>query len=231
MSILSLKTISLAAFVIFTTVLTTSTNAARFAITNNCPYTVWAASVPDGGGRELKRGQTWTVNAPSGTKEARIWARTNCRFDASGRGKCQTGDCSGLLSCRGYGKAPNTLAEYAINQFSKLDFIDISVIDGYNVPMEFSSVSKGCRRVIKSQCPRELKVPGGCNGPCPVFKTDEHCCNSGKCGPTKYSRFFKQRCRDAYSYPKDDPTSTFTCPTGTNYKVVFCPRTRLISEE
>ncbi|ONI06994.1 hypothetical protein PRUPE_5G093800 [Prunus persica] len=25
------------------------------------------------------------------------------------------------------------------------------------------------------------------------------------------------------SYPQDDKTSLFTCPGGTNYKVVFCP--------
>ncbi|MBA0552862.1 hypothetical protein Golob_023638, partial [Gossypium lobatum] len=90
--------------------------------------------------------------------------------------------------------------------------------------MEFSSNSPGCTRVIKctadivGQCPNELKVPGGCNGPCPMFNTEEHCCNSGNCGPTNFSRFFKERCPDAYSYPKDDPTSLFTCPTGTNYK-------------
>ncbi|CAN0841396.1 Thaumatin-like protein [Linum grandiflorum] len=88
--------------------------------------------------------------------------------------------------------------------------------------MEFSSTSGSCNRVIKcaanilGQCPQQLKVPGGCNGACPVFK-------KGRCGPTNYSKFFKDRCPNAYSYPKDDPTSTFTCPSGTNYKVVFCP--------
>ena len=30
---------------------------------------------------------------------------------------------------------------------------------------------------------------------------------------------------DAYSYAKDDQTSTFTCPAGTNYRVDFCPLT------
>ncbi|XP_021906143.1 thaumatin-like protein [Carica papaya] len=203
-------------------------NAATFQVRNNCPFTVWAAGVP-GGGRQLNRGETWIINANPGTVQARIWARTNCQFDASGRGRCQTGDCNGLLECKSFGAAPNTLAEYALDQFMHLDFIDISVIDGFNVPMEFSSVSGQCTRVIKctgdliGQCPNELRVQGGCNGPCPVFKTEEHCCNSGNCGPTNLSRFFKQRCPDAYSYPKDDPTSLFTCPTGTNYKVVFCP--------
>ncbi|GMY30232.1 protein P21-like [Fagus crenata] len=203
-------------------------HAARFDIKNNCPYTIWAAAVP-GGGKQLNRGQTWTLNVNPGTKMARIWPRTGCNFDGSGRGKCQTGDCGGLLQCTAWGVPPNTLAEYALNQFGNKDFFDISLVDGFNVPMEFSPTSNGCTRGIKctadikGQCPKELKAPGGCNNPCTVFKTNQYCCNSGSCGPTNYSRFFKDRCPDAYSYPKDDPTSTFTCNGGTNYKVVFCP--------
>ncbi|KAJ0048727.1 hypothetical protein Pint_16090 [Pistacia integerrima] len=215
--------------ILFVTLYFTSADAAKFDIRNNCPHTVWAATVP-GGGKRLNHGETWTITANPGTKEARIWARTGCQFDAAGKGKCQTGDCNGVLQCKGYGVPPNTLTEYALDQYEHQDFIDISNIDGFNVPMEFSAAPGGkCTRVIKctadivGQCPNQLKVPGGCNGPCHVFKTDEHCCNSGNCGPTNFSRFFKQRCPDAYSYPKDDATSTFTCPTGTNYKVVFCP--------
>ncbi|PPR88067.1 hypothetical protein GOBAR_AA32623 [Gossypium barbadense] len=71
---------------------------------------------------------------------------------------------------------------------------------------------------INGQCPNELRAPGGCNNPCAVFKTNEYCCTQG------YSRFFKDRCGDSYSYPQDDPSSTFTCPAGSNYRVVFCPR-------
>ncbi|KAI5655537.1 hypothetical protein M9H77_32724 [Catharanthus roseus] len=205
----------------------THSHAATFDIRNNCPFTVWAAAVP-GGGRRLDRGQTWTINVAAGTRGARIWARTNCNFDGSGRGRCQTGDCNGLLNCQAYGQPPNTLAEYALNQFNNLDFFDISLVDGFNVPMEFSPTSGGCRGIrctadINGQCPNVLRAPGGCNNPCTVFKTDQYCCNSGNCQPTDYSRFFKQRCPDAYSYPKDDATSTFTCPGGANYRVVFCP--------
>ncbi|KAF3448528.1 hypothetical protein FNV43_RR09241 [Rhamnella rubrinervis] len=100
-------------------------------------------------------------------------------------------------------------------------------LEGFNVPMEFSPTSNGCSRGIKctadmnSQCPNELRVPGGCHNPCTVFNTDEYCCNSGNCGPTNYSRYFKDRCSDAYSYPQDEQTSNFTCGGGTNYKVVF----------
>ncbi|GAY48426.1 hypothetical protein CUMW_111570 [Citrus unshiu] len=112
----------------------TSTHGATFEIRNNCPFTVWAAAVP-GGGRQLNRGQTWTINVNPGTKQARIWARTKCTFNAEGRGRCETGDCNGLLQCQAYGAPPNTLAEYALNQFNNLDFYDI---DGFNVPMDFS---------------------------------------------------------------------------------------------
>ncbi|QCD85010.1 protein P21-like [Vigna unguiculata] len=208
---------------------TTAVHAARFDITNRCPNTVWVASVPVGGGRQLNTGDSWSVDVPEGTKGARIWARTGCNFDGSGRGECQTGDCGGVLECQGYGRAPNTLAEYGLNGFNNLDFFDISLVDGFNVPMEFSPTSNGCSRGIScsadinGQCPAELKTDGGCNNPCTVYKSNEYCCNSGSCSATPLSKFFKDRCPDAYSYPQDDPTSTFTCPGGTNYKVVFCP--------
>lgn len=206
----------------------TITHAATFDVRNNCPYTVWAAGVP-GGGKRLERGQSWSITANPGIARARIWGRTGCNFDANGRGRCKTGDCGGLLECQAYGSPPNTLAEYALKQYADLDFIDISLVDGFNIPMEFSPSSGGCTRVIKctadikGQCPAELKADDGCNNPCTVYKTDQYCCNSGSCGPTPLSKFFKDRCPDAYSYPKDDRTSLFTCPTGANYKVIFCP--------
>ncbi|TYH97665.1 hypothetical protein ES332_A12G258300v1 [Gossypium tomentosum] len=180
---MSYLTISQISSILFFSVLFISAHAARFEIRNECPYTVWAAASP-GGGRRLDRWKSWTIDVPAGTAMARIWGRTNCNFDASGRGHCQTGDCGGLLQCQGWGVPPNTLAEYALNQFGNMDFYDISLVDGFNIPM---------RRY-------------------------------GTCGPTSYSRFFKDRCGDSYSYPQDDPSSTFTCPAGSNYRVVFCPR-------
>ncbi|KAH7661094.1 Thaumatin family protein [Dioscorea alata] len=202
-------------------------NAATFNIVNQCSYTVWAAAVP-GGGKQLDKGQTWTINVNAGTTSGRVWARTGCNFDSSGHGSCQTGDCNGLLQCQAYGKPPNTLAEFALNQYANLDYIDISLVDGFNVPMDFSPTG-GCARGIRcsadivGKCPAQLKTTGGCNNPCTVFKTNEYCCTSGSCTATDYSKFFKNLCPDAYSYPKDDQTSTFTCPAGTNYKVTFCP--------
>ena len=74
-------------------------DAAMFDIRNNCPYTVWAGAVP-GGGQQLNPGQTWSLYVAPGTSQARIWPRTNCNFDGSGRGRCQTGDCNGLYSAK-----------------------------------------------------------------------------------------------------------------------------------
>ncbi|XP_060173116.1 thaumatin-like protein [Lycium barbarum] len=197
-------------------------------IRNNCPFTVWAAAVP-WGGRRLDYGGIWRVQTNS-TTHGRIWGRTNCNFDASGRGRCQTGDCKGLLECQDNGKPPSTLAEYAFNQFGNKDFFDISLVDGFNLPMEFSPASTdkcssriSCTADIIGQCPNELRTPGGCNNPCTVFGIGIYCCTSGRCDPTYISKFFKDRCPDSYTYPQDDSTSTFTCPSGINYRVVFCP--------
>ncbi|WZY77651.1 hypothetical protein YC2023_024035 [Brassica napus] len=255
--------ISLSTFIFSILLLISTATAATFEIINQCGYTVWAAASP-GGGRRLNSGQSWTLNVPAGTSMARIWGRTNCNFDSSGRGRCETGDCTGGLQCTGWGQPPNTLAEYALNQFNNLDFYDISLVDGFNIPMEFrftlgdepknnsflyidnikigepydfgtaiNATSSNCKRIlctadINGQCPNVLRAPGGCNNPCTVFKTNEYCCTNGQgsCSPTGYSKFFKDRCPDAYSYPQDDPTSTFTC-SNTNYRVVFCPRARL----
>ncbi|KAK2653068.1 hypothetical protein Ddye_012924 [Dipteronia dyeriana] len=114
-------------FLLFVALHLNLASAVTFDIRNNCPYTVWAAAVP-GGGRRLDRGQNWVLNVNPGTAGAPIWARTNCQFDGAGRGRCQTGDCGGLLQCRAYGVPPNTLTEFALNQYMNLDFIDILIL-------------------------------------------------------------------------------------------------------
>ncbi|PIN14172.1 hypothetical protein CDL12_13202 [Handroanthus impetiginosus] len=203
-------------FSIFLLIALSSTyaSAATFTIQNNFPFTIWSAAVP-GGGRQLDRG--------------RIWARTGFFFNATGQGRCQTGDCIGQLQCQGYGRPPNTIAEYELTRDNNLDSFDISLVDGFNVPMEFSPNSGGCTRGIRcaadinGQCLIQLRAPGGCNNPCTVFRKNVFCCNSENCGPTALSKFFKDRCPDAYSYSRDDQNTTFTCLGGTNYRVVFCP--------
>ncbi|KAG6530895.1 hypothetical protein ZIOFF_004657 [Zingiber officinale] len=107
-----------------------------------------------------------------------------------------------------------------------MDFFNISLADDYNVGMDFSPTTGGCRGLhcsanIVGECPEQLRVSGGCNSPCNVFGTSDYCCTNGSCRPTDYLRFFKTWCSDAYL--PDDATSTSTCPGGTNYNVTFYP--------
>lgn len=205
--------------------------AIRFDIQNNCSYTLWPAILPHGGGRALDSGQTWTLDFQDGPKLAKIWARTNCTFNSSGQGTCLTGDCAGQLNCTTYGSPPYTKAEYGLNSFGHKDYYDISVMEGFNVPIEMTPTTNNCSRSVKcaaedivSECPDALKASGGgCHNPCTVYKTAQYCCRDGPCQPSDLSRFFKARCADAFTYPEDDPTSTFACPEGTSYRVVFCP--------
>ncbi|ONK74449.1 uncharacterized protein A4U43_C03F6360 [Asparagus officinalis] len=205
----------------------TLSHSTKFTITNQCPYTLWPASIPPAA-QKLSPNQTWTLNIPSNSTGS-IWARTNCTFGPTGHGSCSTGDCSGLFLCKSHGSSPTTIAEFALNQFGGQDFFDISLVNGFNVPMVFGPTATGCRKTrctgdILGNCPSELRVDGGCDSPCDVFKTEEYCCSSGSCGPTNYSQFFKMYCPEAFSIPAPDGgASTLTCKSGTDYVLVFCP--------
>ncbi|KAM3687215.1 hypothetical protein ACB098_10G063300 [Castanea mollissima] len=185
-------------------------HAVRFDITNNCPYTIWAAVVLS---------ESWPLDMNVGTTYGLIWAHIRCNFDGFGRGSCQTSNCGGLLQCQAYDTPPNTLDEFALNQYK--NWISLTSL----LLMGLIGCTKGnsCTADIDGQCPTKLRALGRCKNPCTVFKTDEYCCNSGNYRPTTYSKIFKDQCLDAYNYPKDDQTSTFTCNGGTDYKVVFCP--------
>ncbi|KAI5004035.1 hypothetical protein ZWY2020_031278 [Hordeum vulgare] len=193
-------------------------------ITNRCPYTVWPAAMPVGGGMQLDPGKTWTLDVPDNTKGGRVWARTGCSFDSDDKGSCQTGDCDGVLICKGLGKHPFTLAEFSLDQFDHNSLFYISLDNGFNVPMEFFPVPvegqerrcKGTRCVvdIMSQCPSELKVLGGCNSTCPVVSKL----------PCKYRDFFVKMCPEAIIDSSDSPSViVFSCPWGTTYQINFCP--------
>ena len=77
-----------------------------------------------------------TVFIPDGWG-GRFWARTRCNFDASGQGFCVTGDCGNKLECNGAGGIPPvTLAEITLNGAGGKDFYDVSLVDGFNVPVQ-----------------------------------------------------------------------------------------------
>ncbi|KAH8597926.1 thaumatin family-domain-containing protein [Bisporella sp. PMI_857] len=123
-------------------------------VTNLCGETIWpgigtqAGTGPGTGGLELKPGGTKSLEVGSDW-QGRVWGRTNCSFNELGTGAsnlngnngagraCTTGDCGGQLSCILTGETPVTLAEFDLEGGSegKQTFYDISLVDGYNIPM------------------------------------------------------------------------------------------------
>ncbi|PWA65699.1 thaumatin [Artemisia annua] len=146
------------------------------------------------------------------------------------------------MSCNGAGAIPPaTLAEFTIGSgsgtgSSTLDFYDVSLVDGYNLPMAIDASggtgacgSTGCVTDLNRMCPSELKAGDGqaCKSACEAFGNEEYCCSGSfgspdTCRPSVYSEIFKSACPRSYSYAYDDATSTFTC-TSADYTITFCP--------
>ncbi|KAL8152875.1 hypothetical protein V2J09_010635 [Rumex salicifolius] len=219
----------------------------RFTIKNNCPWTIWPAvltsanSPPLGNtGFALGQGATQTIGAPSNW-EGRFWARTFCSTDGSGRFTCPIGDCgSGQVGCNGNGGAPPvSLAEFRLNGAGNQDFYDISLVDGFNLPVTIAPQTGGCPTTscpkdVNAVCPSELSIRAsnggviGCKSACLAFNTEAYCCTGSHntpqtCPASNYSQFFKSQCPQAYSYAYDDSSSTFTCTSGGDYLITFCP--------
>ncbi|KAE8658925.1 Thaumatin-like protein 1 [Hibiscus syriacus] len=227
------------------------TKATTFTIVNNCNYVVWPGILSNAGvptlpttGFTLQRGETKTITAPP-SWGGRFWGRTHCLEDSTGKFSCLTGDCgSGNLECSGNGAAPPaTLAEFTLDGAGGFDFFDVSLVDGYNVPMLVvpeggkgqNCSSTGCVVDLNGSCPSELRVTdttdgrGGvaCRSACDAFRQPQYCCSGAyatpdTCKPSSYSRVFKTACPRAYSYAYDDKTSTFTCANA-DYTITFCP--------
>ncbi|CAK9148293.1 unnamed protein product [Ilex paraguariensis] len=224
-------------------------SSATFTIVNKCNYPVWPGILTNAGvaplqttGFALQKGESKTINAPS-SWGGRLWGRTQCSEDSTGKFTCVTGDCgSGKVDCAGAGAAPPaTLAEFTLDGSGGMDFYDVSLVDGYNLPMlvvpqggtGVNCRATGCVVDLNGACPSELKVTSndgavaGCKSACVAFNQEQYCCSGAYnspdiCKPSSYSQVFKNACPSAYSYAYDDKTSTFTC-AGADYLISFCP--------
>ena len=218
---------------------------------NRVSQTIWVAASPDAAhplaatGWVLPAGQSVSIVVPD-HYNGRFWGRTGCVF-SGGHGHCQTGDCNGLFQCAGYGSIPATLAEYNLNAWDGLDFYDVSMVDGSNLPMWINTtsgstpdkvsptgcVAAGCTTAV--DCPAALQVQAGgnvvaCQSACARFGTDQYCCRGAwasrqACNPAQwpvdYAAVFKKAEPYAYSYSDDDATSTYTCTGECGYRITF----------
>lgn len=122
----------------------------------------------------------------------------------------------------------------------KPSIFDVSVVDGYNLPISVSPKPsnpncsiEGCRKNINSICPEKLRVSDqsgnivACKSACLAFNRDEFCCRNAymlpkTCNASKYSKIFKEACPSYISYAYDTPPALRDCDAR-DYAIVFCP--------
>ncbi|WP_459179349.1 thaumatin family protein [Streptomyces sp.] len=222
-----------------------------FAFANRLGQTVWLAATKGDKhplattGWVLRPGGSVSVTVPEGWG-GRFWGRTGCSFDAAGQGHCQTGDCAGGFQCAGSGATPATLAEFALGAWGGMDFYDVSMVDGSNLPMYINIThgttkdpvstagcsAAGCTKPVT--CPSAMQTKAGgrvvaCKNPCAAFGGDTYCCRGAWAGrencvpsrwPVDYTQVFKKAEPYAYSYAFDD-AATMSCRGGCDYRVTF----------
>jgi hypothetical protein len=166
-------------------------------------------------------------------ESGRLWGQVGCE-DA----QCDPG--------------PHTLAEFTLNGYMALDYYDISLVDGFNLPMSIRPVAgtftpgQGkydcgtpiCVYDLLANCPQELLrvnehgEPAVCLSACAQWAEPQYCCSGAHnmpdtCPPSEWSEIFKAACPDAYSYAYDDQASTYICGGSAalkpDYDIVFCP--------
>ena len=224
----------------------------EITIVNNWNETIWAATNPDAQypipvtGWELQPGQSvsFAVNERWG---GRVWGRTGCSFNSAGVGQCTSGSCGDLFQCQGSEGGVTTLAELTLDAWDGMDFYDVSMVDGSNLPMYINTThrdgtdpisSDGCYQgqcTTAVNCPSAMQVKAdgqvvGCETACSAFGGDAYCCTGAwagrtNCDPTKwpvdYAKLvFKDAEPYAYSYAFDD-SATMSCSGGCNYRITF----------
>lgn len=114
-----------------------------------------------------------------------------------------------------------SLAEFSFNtDFNWLDFYNISLVDGYNLPIDISGTTGACESArcgvdLNPGCPDGNRiVQNGWTVACSKFGDRDTPFNPA-------AQFFANACPGAYSWSKDD--SKVKGCAGQDYRVTFCP--------
>jgi len=242
-------------------VLPASAMGRTITVKNACPFTIWPAlfTAPNLGpipsqptGWEAPSNSEVSFTVADNWTAGRIWGRRNCDFSVNpGPNSCLDGGCNGGLVCTATGVPPATLAEFTLRATDGLDYYDVSVVDGYNLPMAITNTGgcniASCPVDLGPNCPDALKGPFdssgfavGCKSACDAqFSGDDpnnspNCCTgshntAGTCPPSgvQYYDYFKSNCPLSYVYAYDESSGTalWTCASSANsdYTVTFCP--------
>ncbi|MFI0941442.1 thaumatin family protein [Streptomyces sp. NPDC021020] len=212
-------------------------------VVNRTPQTVWAVVTGTPAypaGRKLAPGASMSVTVAN-SWGGRVWGRTGCASTAAGH--CASGDCTSV--CTG-ANPPTTLGEFTFDAYAGMDFYDVSMVDGSNLPM-YINVShtttadpvspSGCYKGACTSgvdCPAAMQARSGgrvvgCKPPCAAFGGDTYCCRGAWAGrencvpakwPVDYTQVFKRAEPYAYSYAFDD-SATMACKGACYYTVTF----------
>ncbi|KAJ0093163.1 hypothetical protein Patl1_27071 [Pistacia atlantica] len=181
--------------------LVSGAHLATVSIKNNCPYTIWPATLANSNrpqlsetGFELASGGTKTLDIPA-QWAGRLWARTGC----SGSFTCATADCgSGQVQCNGKsGATPASLVEITFQANDGQDYYNLSLVDGFNLPVSVAPqggsgtrcTQATCSNNVNAACPENLRLIGSDGNVIGCKNTLDN------------ATFFKSQCHEAYSYP------------------------------
>ncbi|KAJ4360460.1 uncharacterized protein N0V89_001023 [Didymosphaeria variabile] len=142
-------------------------------VTNNCPEVIYPGISTQSGegpmqnGFKLEPGDSHNQTV-SEDWQGRVWGRTNCSFNDDGTKPgdggpkaCGSGDCNGVVNCRVGGDVPVSLAEFTLDAGDGHTYYDISLVDGYNIPMAI--VLQPLQNVSLDDIPPNLTNPS-CQG-------------------------------------------------------------------
>ncbi len=174
-------------------------------------------------GWTLPAGQSQSIRVPD-HYNARIWGRTGCTFDAGRARPLPDGRLRRPLPVHRLGPDPATLAELNFDAWRHLDFYDVSMVDGSNLPMYINTVGgktpdkvsadgceqgRGCTRPVACPAALQVKAAGsvvGCISPCARFGTDRYCCRGQYAKGCSPGQDLADRLRRIFSAPS--PTRT-----------------------
>lgn len=224
-----------------------STASANRSITvvNNCRDVIWPglfsqAGSASSGGFELHPQEQQVVNVTNDW-DGRMFARQGCVFNST-MAACQVCNCGPDMACPGSNQPPCSLGEWNMNGYANQTFFDMSLVDGFNVGISIHAVQANVTPVCNSHlddfgCPPGLKrydADGNyeaCWSFCAYSQMSVFCCTGSYDSPQSCrvhgsARTAKHHCPDAYTWPFDDKTSTFTVPSSNDFVVHFCPTQR-----
>jgi Thaumatin family len=135
-----------------------ATNQTRLSVTNRCDFPVWMATEPNAqkaplseGTVKLSKGESRDYSIAREGWAGRLWSKTGC--DSNGR-NCAAGEAVPPCPPSGCQPPADTKVEFYFPNISSTEaaWYDISLVDGYSLPMEIQPRGGESGSCIKTTC-------------------------------------------------------------------------------